>query len=221
MEKSIESIWKQGFLSDDALVAPKLNNLYNQKSIHLIEKFKRMFRINLYAIAVGSLLFLVASFLIGSLFLGIGFFLTLGSIALVNRKLYKGLGEIDTSENTYRYIGAFDQWVKQLVRVNKWMARCYYPLFFLFTIVGFWQYRPGGMQWGESITHTLVRYDLGSPLFVGVPVLIIGAVAFLMLLLAFLGGRIYDWDFKVIYGAECRKLDELISDMRELSSERI
>ena len=31
MEKSIESIWKQGFLNSDALVAPKLNNLYNQK----------------------------------------------------------------------------------------------------------------------------------------------------------------------------------------------
>ena len=28
MEKSIESIWKEGFLKSDALVAPKLNDLY-------------------------------------------------------------------------------------------------------------------------------------------------------------------------------------------------
>jgi hypothetical protein len=31
MEKSIENIWKEGFLKNDALVAPTLNNLYNQK----------------------------------------------------------------------------------------------------------------------------------------------------------------------------------------------
>ncbi len=88
MEKSIESIWKQGFLNSDALVAPKLNNLYNQKSIHLIDKFKRMFKINLNAIVIGSLLFLGISFLIGIPFMGIGFFLTLSIIVIVNKKAF-------------------------------------------------------------------------------------------------------------------------------------
>ena len=50
MEKSIETIWKEGFLNQDALIAPKLNNLYNKKSTHIVDKFKRMFRINLIAI---------------------------------------------------------------------------------------------------------------------------------------------------------------------------
>jgi hypothetical protein len=44
MEKSIETIWKQGFLNDDALVAPKLNDLYNQKSTHIIDTFNNLFR---------------------------------------------------------------------------------------------------------------------------------------------------------------------------------
>ncbi len=61
MEKSIENIWKEGFLKNDALTAPKINNLYNQKSIHIIDKFKRMFRINLISIVVGSLVFLIVS----------------------------------------------------------------------------------------------------------------------------------------------------------------
>ena len=56
MEKSIESIWKQGFLDNNAMVAPKLNNLYNQKSIHIIDKFKRMFKINLNALVCVFLL---------------------------------------------------------------------------------------------------------------------------------------------------------------------
>ena len=38
MEKSIETIWKEGFMKDDALVAPKLNDLYNQKSANIIDK---------------------------------------------------------------------------------------------------------------------------------------------------------------------------------------
>ena len=46
MEKSIESIWKEGFLQKNALVVPKLNNLYDKKSIHIIDKFKRMFKIS-------------------------------------------------------------------------------------------------------------------------------------------------------------------------------
>ena len=29
MEKSIETIWKEGFLEKDVLLAPKLNDLYN------------------------------------------------------------------------------------------------------------------------------------------------------------------------------------------------
>ena len=31
MEKTIEAVWKEGFVDDDALVAPKLNDLYNHK----------------------------------------------------------------------------------------------------------------------------------------------------------------------------------------------
>ena len=65
MEKSIENIWKEGFLKSDALVAPKTNNLYNQKSIHIIDKFKRMFKINLIAIIAFSFIFLIVSFFVG------------------------------------------------------------------------------------------------------------------------------------------------------------
>ena len=42
MEKSIEAIWKEGFLEQDALVAPKINELYNQKSSDIVDKMTRM-----------------------------------------------------------------------------------------------------------------------------------------------------------------------------------
>jgi hypothetical protein len=37
-----------------------------------------------------------------------------------------------------------------------------------------------------------------------------------MVLLSFLGGRIYNWDLKVVYGGVLRKLDEIIADMEKL-----
>jgi len=50
MKNSIEEVWKEGFLNEKSLVAPKINDLYNQKSKDLVEKMERMFRINLVAI---------------------------------------------------------------------------------------------------------------------------------------------------------------------------
>ncbi len=44
MDKSIETIWKEGFLRGDALVAPKVNDLYAQKSRHIVDKIQRMNR---------------------------------------------------------------------------------------------------------------------------------------------------------------------------------
>src|SRR3954462_13619854 len=57
MEKSIEAIWKEGFLNEKSLVAPKINDLYNQKSNDLVDKMKRMYRINLIALVIMAIVF--------------------------------------------------------------------------------------------------------------------------------------------------------------------
>jgi hypothetical protein len=216
MEKSIESIWKKGFFNSDVLAAPKQHNLNKQKSIHIIDKFKRMFRINLYAIVVASILVLGFSFLNGMLFMGTGVFLTLSIIVIVNRSLFRELNKIDISENSYRYIKAFDSWMKHQIRVNRIMARFYYPLLFLSVVLGFWNYHFNGNQLGETITNMFVLNFPGTNLIFGVPLLVILGVVLIMVLVSFLGGRIYDWDFKVIYGAVVRKLEEIIGDMEQL-----
>lgn len=221
MDKSIESIWKEGFLNREALVAPKPNNLHNQKSKHIIDKFKRIFRINLNAIVVGSLLFLGISFFMGIPLMGIGFFLTLSIIVVVNRKLFNELCKIDVSESSYQYIKAFDKWMKHQVSVNRIMARFYYPLFFLSTVVGFWHYYFNGKQLGVTITDTLILNFHGIDLFFGLPVFIILAVFITMVLLSYLGGRIYHWDLMVVYGGILRKLDELVADMENLKNEHL
>ncbi len=211
MAKSIETIWKEGFLEQDALVAPKLNDLYNQKSIHIIDKLERMFKINLNAIVVGSLLFLGASFILGIPIMGIGFFLILSAIVIVNKRLLNSLREIDKSVGSYQYLKAFHNWIKDQLSVNRRMAGYYYPLFFLSAVLGFWF--SSGVQ---ELFDEMIRDSPGIYLVYGIPIFWTLPVILVACLLAIFGGRIYNWDVNIIYGRVFRKLEEIIADMEEL-----
>jgi uncharacterized YccA/Bax inhibitor family protein len=111
MERSIENIWKEGFLKSDALVTPKINNLYNQKSIHIIDKFKRMFKINLISIVAFSFIFLIVSFFVGIPITGVMIFVTLSVLVFINKKLLKGLDKIDKGLSSYQNLKTFNEWM--------------------------------------------------------------------------------------------------------------
>ena len=115
MEKSIESIWKEGFLKSDVLVAPKLNDLYNKKSQHIVDKFTRMFKINLIAIIAGSFFVVGMSYLVQIPYMGIAVFVILNVLVVINKKLMKGLSEIDKNVNSFQYLKTFDSWMKEQI----------------------------------------------------------------------------------------------------------
>ena len=216
MEKSIETIWKQGFINPESLIAPELNNLYNKKSIHLVDKFKRMFKINLKAIFIGASLFLAASFVAGIPYMGVGFFITSIGIALVNKKLFKSLGSVKKSDDSYTYLKTFDHWMKEQVHVNKIMARCYYPLFFLSTVIGFWNFKHGKQLLGQTVISKIMQFNPETILVFDIPLIIILGVSLVSIVFAVLGGKIYYWDIKLVYGCVFNKLDEIIEDMETL-----
>ncbi len=54
MRKTIEATWREGFLAPDALVAPKVNNLYTRKSTHIVDRIQRMQRANEIALVIGA-----------------------------------------------------------------------------------------------------------------------------------------------------------------------
>lgn len=199
MKKSIEAIWKDGFLSPDALLAPKLNNLYDQKSKLVIDKFNRRFKINLRAIVVGSIIVLAVSFFIGIPVMGILLFFIANAIVIINRKLQKELPEIDVQTNSYQYITAFDYWLKKQLAINSKLARIYYPLIFLSVVLGLWFSSDFQNMTGRPI-----------PIFWLPGILIIAGI------LSYFGGVIYKWDVNMVYGDILKKLDEIIADMEEL-----
>jgi len=218
MEKSIENIWKEGFLKSDAILAPKINNLYNQKSIHIIDKFKRMFKINLIAIVAFSIVFLIVSFFVGIPITGAIFFVTLSVLVIINKKLLNDLEKIDMGVSSYQYLKAFNQWIKKQVSINKKMSRFLYPIIFMSMILGFWFKNAEGIPLGERLVNEIL---IGFPdiyLIYRVPLIGIVIVLLILVLLAFFGGRIYKWDLNIIYGRVFKKLEELIADIESLRS---
>lgn len=218
MKKSIENIWKEGFLKSDALIAPKINNLYTQKSIHIIDKFKRMFRLNLIAIVAFSFIFLIVSFFIGIPITGIIFFVILTVLVVINKRLLNGLERIDKGVNSYEYLKAFNQWIKKQVSINRRMSTFLYPIIFVSLILGFWFKDAEGIPLGERLVHKIL---IGFPdiyLIYGIPLMGIVIVVLILGLLAFFGGRIYQWDLNIIYGRVFKKLEELMADIESLNN---
>jgi len=218
MEKSIENIWKEGFLKSDALVAPKINNLYQQKSLHIIDKFKRMFRINLIAIVAFSIIFLIVSYFIGIPLTGAIFFVTLLVVFIINKKLLNDLNSIDKGENSYQYLNAFNHWIKKQVAVNKIMSAFLYPVFFMSLVIGFWFKNAKGIFLGERLVNKILVHFPDTYLVFGIPLIGIIGIFLILGLLAFLGGRIYKWDVNLIYGKVFKKLEELITDIESLNT---
>ena len=216
MEKSIEDIWKEGFLKSDALVAPKINNLYNQKSIHVIDKFKRMFKINLIAIVAFSFIFLIITFFNGMLITGIVFFVVLTVLVIINKRLLNGLEKIDKGVSSYQYLKAFNEWIKKQVSINKRFATFMYPIIFLSMIIGLWFIDAEGIPLGERLVGEVLYGFPDIYLIQGIPLIAIIVIILIVGLLAFSGGRIYQWDLNLVYGRVFKKLEELMADIEEL-----
>jgi hypothetical protein len=210
MEKSIESIWKKGFLQENAMVAPKLNNLYNKKSIHIIDKFKRMFKINLNALVIFSFVVLIASYFVKIPVMGVMMFILFNVLVLVNKRLFKGLDKIDKNVSSYQYLKSFDDWMQDQIAVNTKMSRYIYPYIFIAMVSGFWF----SNQFRETLNRISGNYQ--PDMVFGLPIYWMLSMLIIVVLLAVFGGRIYKWDLNLVYGRVLKKLAELISDMEDL-----
>ena len=141
--------------------------------------------------------------------MGIGTFLILSVIVIVNKKLMNGLAKIDKGVSSYQYLKDFNNWMKEQLTVNRRMARYYYPLFFLAMVLGFWF--SNDFQEILAGPHEIYLVN-GIPIFWMLPVILVTG------LFAFFGGRIYNFDVGLVYGRVFKKLEEILADMEELRS---
>jgi hypothetical protein len=211
MEKSIEQIWKTGFLDSEALIAPKVNDLYARKSQHVIEKFKRMFRFNLKAIAVGGILGLGGLFLLKLPLTGIVFFITLVVVFVVNKRELDDLEKVDKCLSSYEYLKSFDHWMKDQVSLNARMAKFYYPFIFLGASMGLWLSVHGPRLYEWILGTSSAEWQIN-----GIPAAYLIPVGLITILLWHFGDRLYRMELNAFYGPVMGKLDELLADIEAL-----
>lgn len=216
MEKSIETIWKEGFLKSDALVAPKLNDLYAQKSTHIVDRFARMYTINRIAIIAFAFIVLPVSFIVEIPYMGILMFILFNAVVIVSNRFKKRLALIDKSQNSYEYLNSFDLWVKDLVSVNTKLSRYLYPYVFLALVIGFWFGGIGGSVPGVEFMNELILDHPDMYLLFGLPIYGVLGMIIAISLLAYFGGRIGNWDLNLVYGGILNRLDEMLAEMEEL-----
>lgn len=212
MEKSIENIWKEGFLNNEALVAPQLNNLYTKKSQHLIDRFKRAFDLNIRWIMGLSFALLVASYFAGALLAGLILFLMMSYVAYTAYSELKALDKIDKGENSLSYLQSFKNWIENSIERYGRMYRVVYPALILIFYFGLWFsdiLNSMRLEVAESSDALIFGMHLYTTLFVL-------AFAFIM---SIFSKAIHRKDVQLIYGGIIRKLNDALADMKDLSQD--
>ena len=136
MRKTIEATWREGFLNPDALVAPKVNDLYSRKSSHIADRIQRMQRINEIAIVIGAPIMWVLLSAVGIPYTG-AILCTAWVGLLVVRRLYITKFEAPASSlDSYQYLKAFQRWLKDRMARSRRVQRHLYSVTFLAIAIG-------------------------------------------------------------------------------------
>lgn len=213
MGKSIETIWKNGFLDSDALIAPKLNNLYNQKSKTIIDKLKRMMKVNIYVIMVFAVLNLGLYAALGTPYAGVFIFFLFMGVCWISIKQGRTMKNIDASLSSYDYLKSFDNWLKMAISNNTKVMRFFYPLVFLASLMPIVHALKAGEVTNVAILNSGFHLVYGIPAFAWIIALVIAVLMYVF------GGKIYKWDVNLAYRRIFRKLDNMIAEMEELRNE--
>lgn len=216
MEKSIETIWKEGFLKNDALVAPKLNNLYNQKSIDIVDKFKRMYKLNRIGIAVFAIIIIPLSYGTRMISMGILMSILFTVVFFIAQKYSKQLDQINKNTSSYEYLSAFNTWVKNMVALNSKLSTFMYPYIFIAMILGFWFIQIEDDTLGNMLINGIISEFPTTYLINGFPILLLIPFFIALGVIAFFGSKIGKWDINLVYGRILNRLENTLSDMEEL-----
>jgi hypothetical protein len=190
MKKTIESVWKEGFIDDHALVAPQVNDLYNRRSEQTIDRFIRRLRRNFYGIAATTVAVFLASIFVGAPVAGTIFAVALGSFAAHARTQVLKFESIDRTVDSYHFVKAFNDSINAFLTRNAQVFRLTVPVMLL------------------SFNEIVLPSDAG--IGVRVPMLVLAVVVTLF------AGPISRFDVNLFYRNAISRLREMQSDMEEL-----
>ncbi|WMN60738.1 hypothetical protein NI389_05380 [Pseudoalteromonas xiamenensis] len=211
MSKSIEAMWKQGFVDEGELSVPKVNDLYNQKSQNIVDKLQAMFALNIKAIIIGCGVMFIVMTMIGAPLLG-GYICLLVSplIYIAKRELSKSY-DLSKGQSSLDYLQNFDLWLKSSIAAYGAYYRVAYPLLYLGMVTQAIMSQAGHKVLALCLTQLPTDYVLFDvPYYLWLVILLVFVVVVRY------SEAIYRFDLNVVYGRQFKKLEEIIADMREL-----
>jgi len=199
-------------LSEKSLVVPKINDLYNQKSKHVVDKVKRMFRINLIVIVVMSIVIPIVYYFLDVAWQGAAASMLLLLTAWYSKRLMHSLKTLDQGATSFDYLKSFDRWLKDVLSKSERIVRFSYPLYFLIaasTVLSTWS------KHEELILK--IHQKFPGLIFIGdIPLFALVLVGVITLLMFYFSDKIYKWDVRLMYGGVFGKLEETIAEMEKL-----
>ena len=198
-------------MNEKSLVAPKINDLYNQKSKDLVDKMKRMYRINLIAIVSMAIVFPIMYYFLDVIWQGVAASILLLLTAWYSERQKRSIKTLDHGATSLEYLKSLDRSLKDTLSKNEKILRFSYPLYFLIAMITIWS------AWNKGELTSKMHQKFPDVIFIGsVPLfaLIIAGVATLLML--YFSDKIYRWDVRLMYGRVFDKLEETIAEMEKL-----
>lgn len=215
MEKSIENIWKEGFMNSEMSTIPKIDDIKSLQSLYFVDQFKKSYQTNIIVLTATAILILLAAVIGGVPFTGLFLFLLFASLAILGRKELNKLERINMGIDCYEFLQKVNHWVKELLARFQQIYRFWIPLFFI------------GGSWGLLNTNFFIPFlgeslmdkIVSSPstyLLADLPVLWIMGIVLVATGLSFFSAQFFKREMKSIYGEQINRLDQLLEEMKEL-----
>lgn len=204
MNKSIENIWKNGFASEK-LTIPKIEKLYNQKSISYTEKMIAHFKKEiLVLIPMAILLFLFNIFLDNDNAIIWGIVSSVPCLIwyLIGKAQLKSLINIDYKSNSYDYLVSIRVKLISIRKFNKKLAISGIPII-LFPMLVYTYFNQAGKTIGEIFGVDGLNFPTIT-IFLLLPILTLAAIIIAQI------------QFKRVSTKTTSGLDTLIGEMEEL-----
>jgi hypothetical protein len=211
MRKTIEATWREGFLDPDALVAPKVNDLYTRKSTHIVDRIQRMQRTNEIAIVIGAPIMWALLSAVGIPYTGAIVCTAWVGLIVVRRLYVTKFDAPDSSLDSYQYLKAFQRWLNTRLAWGRRVQRHLYAVTFLALAIG-----SVASAGGQLVIRSIVESDPDVRLVNGVPLILIVVVVVIAIVVELLGGVIFDFDVNTGYRSVFRKLEEMVAEMEQL-----
>lgn len=205
MEKSIEKRWNEAFINEQSLIAPKINDIYNQKSKSVVNKIKRTYEFDNKGLLPMAGIVVIGGILLSETIIGAyGAFLIL-SLYFFNSRLLKRFNSIDVKSDNLTYLKNYRNVINSVSKATKKLFVFAIPL----AIVSIF-----ALAYAVKEKSFLSNYISSDSSFLE----IIGVGLIVAIVTGIIGFVVYNISTRILYHSLISKLDDIIKEMEELKT---